>query len=367
MADKNDVTNRSFFWKNIIRAVEAEPRETTSVRGASGIQHPTIAAGVDEARRRLLIISGNLNAYSASLAQSDIQANIPSLQVIMARPIAVNVPGLANTVSGLLGRSSMKLDELTKYGPQLSEYLSALTKYLPNQKEEAFKLFRPIMEIINSFEAAPLNVTSQILEIMQQLGKIRVETIDEISQASSTENPVSTKKLVLHLERLMSTDPTEDDRQLGICAVPLYGFSPSEVEIIQRGADIEAIKDLLRRHNLLQYFFPAPDQLALGLVDRGATKIGHLLDHLTQAPSLGHPFGPSEITPPAIPVTKVIDALQERKLLVEGEIGLEITQEGHSIRTAVRFKPREGLLSKLINRFSFNIDLKDLFRGTGSP
>jgi hypothetical protein len=348
-----------------MRAVEFEPRETTSVRGASGIQHPTIAVGVDEDRRRLIIISGNLDAYSASLAQSDIQANIPSVQVIMARPIAVNLPGLANTISGLLGRSSMKLDELGEYLSRLSEYLSASTKFLPNQEEEARRWFKPISEIINT--AAPLNATAQILEIMGQLGKIRVETIEERSQASTTENPVSTKQVVLNLERLMSTDPTEGDRQLGICGVPLYGFSLSEVEIIQRGTDIEVIKDLLRRHDLLQYFFPAPDQLALGLVDRGATKVSELIDHLTQAPALGHPFGPPEIVPPATSFTKVIDTLKERKLLTEGEIGLEITPEGQSIRATVRFKPREGLLSKLINRFSFNIDLKDLFGGTGSP
>jgi CHAD domain-containing protein len=99
--------------------------------------------------------------------------------------------------------------------------LNDLSKYLPNQREEAFRLFRPIMEIVNSFQAAPLNITAQILEIMQQLGKIRVETIEEKSRASTAENLPPTKQFVLHLEKLMTTDPTEDDRHLGICAVPL--------------------------------------------------------------------------------------------------------------------------------------------------
>jgi len=63
-----------------------------------------------------------------------------------------------------------------------------------------------------------------------------------------------------------------------------------------------------------------------------------------------------------VPLTEVIDALQDRGLVVEGEIGLEIAPEGRSIRTSLKFKPREGIVSKVINRFSLNIDLKDLFK-----
>jgi hypothetical protein len=65
-------------------------------------------------------------------------------------------------------------------------------------------------------------------------------------------------------------------------------------------------------------------------------------------------------------MSDMIDVLRERNLLVDGEIGFELTPEGESIRRTIRFKPREGLLSKIINRFSFNIDLKDLFRSGGN-
>ena len=60
--------------------------------------------------------------------------------------------------------------------------------------------------------------------------------------------------------------------------------------------------------------------------------------------------------------TEIIEQLQERGLAVEGEIGLELSPEGDSAGRFIRFKPREGIVSKLLNRVSVNMDLKDLFR-----
>jgi hypothetical protein len=60
-----------------------------------------------------------------------------------------------------------------------------------------------------------------------------------------------------------------------------------------------------------------------------------------------------------------IDALREKGLLVEGEIGVEMTGAARSVRANIRFKPREGIVSKLANNVSIKLDLKDLFRSSG--
>jgi hypothetical protein len=52
--------------------METEPRDIRSVRGASGFVHPILAAGVDEGRKRTLIVSGDPDARTAALAQADI-------------------------------------------------------------------------------------------------------------------------------------------------------------------------------------------------------------------------------------------------------------------------------------------------------
>jgi predicted methyltransferase len=63
-------------------------------------------------------------------------------------------------------------------------------------------------------------------------------------------------------------------------------------------------------------------------------------------------------------VSQTVEALLEQGLLVEGEAGIEITPAGQSVRAAVRFKPREGLLSTLANIISVKIELtlKDFFK-----
>jgi len=65
-----------------------------------------------------------------------------------------------------------------------------------------------------------------------------------------------------------------------------------------------------------------------------------------------------------IDLQNFIEALQGRGLLVEGDIGLELTKDAKTFRAQVRFKPREGLISKLSRIFSLKADLslKDFFK-----
>ena len=62
---------------------------------------------------------------------------------------------------------------------------------------------------------------------------------------------------------------------------------------------------------------------------------------------------------------QMIDELQEKGLLVEGEAGFELTEAGQSVRGVVKFRPREGFISKLLQRLNVTVsaspaDLKKL-------
>jgi len=91
-----------------------------------------------------------------------------------------------------------------------------------------------------------------------------------------------------------------------------------------------------------------------------------VLNELSKAPTIGHPFGPPELTSPGLPIGETIEALEEKGYLVEGEIGLEMTGSARSLRANIRFKPREGIVSKIANNVSINLDLKDLFRSSAT-
>ena len=139
-----------------------------------------------------------------------------------------------------------------------------------------------------------------------------------------------------------------------------------DAETVQLGHDFEAIREVLRQHQILQFFFPSADHLALGLIDRGLLAPSAVLNELSKAPDIGHPFGPPELTSPALPIGETIEALEEKGYLVEGEIGLEMTGSARSLRANIRFKPREGIVSKIANNVSIKLDLKDLFRTSGT-
>jgi hypothetical protein len=153
------------------------------------------------------------------------------------------------------------------------------------------------------------------------------------------------------------------DIAVGVCPLPLYDFSSSELDLFLRNADPEAIRESLRSHDIAQYFFPAPDHLALGLVERNVTNPADITRLMATVPAEGHPFAASEFVSPDVKLAEILDALVKKNLITEGEVAFELTPAGHSIRSTVRFKPRESLLSKIISRFNVSLNLKDLFGG----
>jgi hypothetical protein len=334
-----ELRSKSPFWNSIIRAAEAEPREANSLRGASGFSHPVVAMGVDESRRRVIIISGEGDARSSVMAQGDIQAAMPSVKVVMVRPVAVNLGFAARFLAERIGRVVLHQSDVDWLG-QNSEKV----------REWLINVTRGIKGIAVPVGVVRLNVIGVVRDIIQQLSLI---------ETRSTENGEWAD-----FERLTILDPVEADRLMGVCSIPLYDLSGEEIEnLITDGGEEEA-QEILRRHDVLQYFFPAADQLALGLLDREPVSAEEIVNRLRLTPELGHPFGSLEIVNPHVSLNEVIDALQERGLLTEGEEVFEVTPEGRSVRAKVSFKPREGLISKLLQRFSFTVDLslRDLFK-----
>lgn len=344
------------FWRTLLRAVEVEPRSAVSIRGASGFSHPVVSVGVDEARKRVVIISGESDARSAALAHGDIQAAMPSLRVMMTRPVAVNLGEAARILSEVLGRVSFGQKELEWLGDS------------QDKKEQIEQFAKQITERIKGSTIAALSIASLNLlavwkEIIQQLSLIEIETVTPQGDVTQEAMP-QTKIPTVHITKLIALDPAEEDRRLGVCSVPMYGFEPVDVDIFHSGGDVEAARDVLRRHGILQYFFPSADQLALGFADRLSSKPTEIVDSHGRTPEAGHPFGELEIVEPSVRLNEMVIALQERGLLVEGEAGVEITEKGKSMRAQVRFKPREGLFTRLANVLSVKIDLslKDLFK-----
>ena len=151
---------------------------------------------------------------------------------------------------------------------------------------------------------------------------------------------------------------TLQDQEVGICAIPIHGFSGDEMEIVSAGREEESIANILRERQVLQYFYPAPDQLALGLIHQKPEPVSRLLEQLDAVPRLGHPYGPNELTevgPAAI--VELVEQLREMGLTAEGNLGVELTPDGKSVRASIRFQPRDGLVARVMNHLNINFNI----------
>jgi hypothetical protein len=327
------------FWRSFILAAQAEPREALEIKGASGLTHSVVAIGVDDIRRRIIMISSEPHPKAAALAQADIQAANSSYQVILARPVTINFARFAAALAVFLGSDTLHTDDFSRLHQAASDQDPTLTS-----------IFSQIPGVLTGRDWAAVDWTAEWQEGIQQLSHLSVDF------SNPTPADPRNAQINVFLKGLLNFEPTQADRLLGNCAVPLYEFSAADAEVLHRGTNIEAVRDVLRRLHLLQYFFPPPDQLMLGVAEDGVKRTT-LSRTITQSPKVGHPLGEFEVLDNSTRVEDVIDSLIERKLLVEGEIGYELSDSGHTIRAAVRFKPREGLLAKLSRLLSLKIDI----------
>jgi len=155
----------------------------------------------------------------------------------------------------------------------------------------------------------------------------------------------------LDFRAVLSADTMEGDLKAGVCPIPFYDFSEDDVATFTAG-DPEAAQLVLKRLGIYQYFFPPADHLALGIVEQGLSVESTVIEATSFAPALGHPFGESEIIPTATDMIATLEQLKDIGYVAEGEHGLAVTETGRTIRSTVKFKPRESVITKLLNRFS---------------
>lgn len=343
------------FWDTFLRAMETVPRDISNVRGASGFVHPILAVGIDESRKRTLIVSGDPDARTAALAQADIQAVAPSTKIVMARPVAINLQSVALSVISQIGTARLplsRLQALNSEDPKEKSNVQEFIQALLNDTIE--KMSRP-------FKYVELNTLSFVKELVQQFSLVKLEGFQN---ADNPQLPDLKLAPTVILEQLVSFDPVAIDRSCGVCAIPLYELEDDDFNAFAKGNEDRA-RSCLANHHVLQYFFPPADQIALAVADRSLVSTADsLYEYVKTAPEIGHPLAPNELVDPHARITELVDALRDRGLLVEGSSAIEVSPAGQVVRAEVKFRPREGLMEKLSRVLSikFDVSLKDFFK-----
>jgi hypothetical protein len=141
------------FWDVFGRALRAEARDYSTIRGASGLE----AIFIDDKSKRVIIVSAEPNPRIAALMRVDVQAAFADARVLVARPIAFDIAAFARQMVQKFGLVNFPLNVLT----------------------EAVKEIMSLSPLGFTFQKITLPIVNQILAAIQELALLDWQAIAE--------------------------------------------------------------------------------------------------------------------------------------------------------------------------------------------
>ena len=309
------------FWNGFFASLECEIKKVKEIQGASGIRHKILSLGVDEKQKRIIIVQDEQDARILSMVQADVQAKIKDYNILMVRPVSINLSNAFNSAALLLGTYKLTQGDLENFSKKGEPVV--IVEENKKKIESVINLISPQIEIIQKTKP---NLVSVFKEIVQQLSHLKFLGSIERNESYS-----------IDFEELLNFNPVVYDTNLGICPIPFYNFSVEEAESFLKPQNVFENQLILKKHAIHQFFNPPPDSLALGLIETENYTSRELIKQVSKVPELGHPFGQNELTD-IKNLNHMVEALKEKGLVVEGEFSMGITEEGKEKRMLVKLE-----------------------------
>lgn len=344
------------FWYGFHNTLGLEYQEISELKGKSGITHHITSLGIDRKNKKLVIVQNEQDARILAMAQADIQARYSDYNVLMVRPVPLNLSNVFEHLSVLLGENKLSLKTLS--GSDQSQQGVDISEHFQENIHSTLEAVAP--QLFKVIEETSLSTVPIFKEVVQQLSHLKY--IQKIENIDNQEFNI----LDIDFKELLNFNPLIYDTNAGVCPIPFYSFSENEVESFIDNKTIENNIEILKKYNIHQFFNPPPDALALGLIESGNKNELDILKTINTVPRIGHPLSQNEVIEQT-KIPELVDALKDKGLAVEGEFGVEISETGIQHRAVVRFSPRESIFKRISNLISFNVDLnskdlKDLFK-----
>lgn len=337
------------IWEAFCTALGTEHRDAKEIAGASGILHPVQAIGVDDKGKRIVVVSGEYNPRIAALMRIDIQATMPGVRVLVARPLALDIAHAARkmffTEEGTLDVSKVVLlASAPDLGDGAEEFVK--THYGP-----------AATALLDSMTRSKLPFGSHVLNLVEQLTSMKWDKVNPPQDKSGW-----MQTAVDMLTQFSMMDNLAADRAQGICPIPTYELTDSDWDLFHGNKHLDEIQTRLKELNIYQYFYPPADSLALGLIDNGLATNSEIAEGIALAQSQGHAVSKNSLISDVTQLSDIMEQLKAGGYAMEGEFTTELTEEGKAIRQTVKIRPSEGLLQKISRLMSLKVDLnlKDL-------
>lgn len=199
--------------------------------------------------------------------------------------------------------------------------------------------------MMEALKQTSLPLVGQIMSVTQQLALLDWEGIMGMLARDQPNGFIS-------MDALLGMDTLANDRRHGVCPIPFYELETADWDVL-RSADARDAKDLLLRLGVYEYFFPASDELRLGLIEQGLGDRQRIEAAVRVSEQNGHIQGSPNIVDLQDPLA-IVTALSEVGYVADGEFGLEITEEGRRFRSTVRYRPKESVFTRILNRITVN-------------
>lgn len=328
-------------WPAFCRALGTEFRSANEIHGQSGLIHPIAGLGIDEKDNRMIVISADHNPRVAAMMRMDVQASLPDMRVLVARPLTLDIPFMLRR--SFYDESGLSISRIF----QFVESLSKDSKKQIDQDQIAGGLSNYFGHVVKS----DVPVRTLLHNVIDQIWTAPWPSFELDGKVSPLDLAVRT------LNALSQLDNLQLDRENGLCPVPTYEFTEQDWEMLLSNSNLDEIQERLRGLEIFQYFFPSRDKLALGLIDRGIAKIENINEAMELTRREGHIFSENAILSNACDVSDMVDEFKRIGLVSEGEVSWEISDQGRVIRNAVKFRPSEGLISRVSKIVSFKVDI----------
>ncbi len=337
------------IWRGFCSALGAEYRNYKQIQGSSGLTHEVQAIAVDDKEKRLILVSAEYNPRIAALMRVDVQATMPDVKVLVARPLAVDI---AHTVRKVFGDQSGNLDV-----SKMAELAALLAMGEIGQDTLRATYGPPLAPFFHAIGRSQLPMLSHILNGIQQAAFIDWEGLS-LANGPAEQSGGVIRIAEFFLSQFQALDNLAEDRKQGICPVPTYQFSDQDWETLLQATRIEEIQERLKAIGVYQYFFPPKDTLTLGLIDRGLNTVELVERGLNLAQRDGHQLSPNTIISEVADIPDIMEALRAKGLTLEAEFESEcLSADGQKIRSTLRVRPEEGLIEKISRVFSVKMDL----------
>lgn len=231
--------DKTSFWRSFGKALGAEFRDGDSVTGASGIAHPMQAVCVDDGLKRLILFSNESDPRVAALIQGDIQATLPGVSVLIARPTVYDLAALIRTFFSDASSAIFSFENFKAFTDEFNAIPEAERKKFLTEGSFSAK-FSMLGRMAKAVEKVPLPALTHAGSLLQQAAMINwPQVLEMLKQSSEAKEMVGS----ISLEKLYQFDSSAIDRAYGVCPVPLYQLDEKDWELFLEGRRIDEAQE----------------------------------------------------------------------------------------------------------------------------